>query len=165
MKRHPLHKAVAYGPVYTLLDEIQAHPSQPTDAAKVTADLTKMWASLAEIESGTAPTIQDWRACSHVVNMLETLTRDMGIAEDANGLLDDAVAALATAGNRWRTLKTIRLDGPGIHAVRAVLEDYAALLEILPARTVIRAHRRTESRVQRLLQGRGRQSHDKVIRS
>jgi hypothetical protein len=34
-----------------------------------------------------------------------------------------------------------------------VLEDYAGLLEVLPARAVLQAHRATEKRIHAILQG------------
>lgn len=56
----------------------------------------------------------------------------------------------------------IRLDGAGIQAVRAVLSDYADVLEALPARTMVRCHRLTEKRIHDILQGRLR-PHDVEI--
>ena len=53
----------------------------------------------------------------------------------------------------------IRLDGPGIQAVRAVLEDYSAMLDVLPHRTVVQCHRKTERRMRKILYG-VRQPHD-----
>lgn len=77
--------------------------------------------------------------------------------------LADAVRALAVAGQRHkREGKPIRLDGPGIQAVRAVLASYAELLEVLPARTMYRCHRLTEQRIHAILDGR-KQPHDVEI--
>jgi hypothetical protein len=58
----------------------------------------------------------------------------------------------------------IRLDGAGIQAVRAILEDYAALLDVLPARVMIRCHRLTEKRLHDLMEGK-RKPHDVEITS
>ena len=58
--------------------------------------------------------------------------------------------------------KPIRLDGPGIQAVRSVLASYAELLEVLPARTMYRCHRLTEKRIHAILDGRTR-PHDVEI--
>jgi len=74
-------------------------------------------------------------------------------------LLADAVAALAKAGKRHRAGGHIRLDAQGILAVRAVLEDYAAAIAQLPARTMIRCHRLTEARIASILAGK-RLPHD-----
>ena len=71
--------------------------------------------------------------------------------------------ALAVAGQRHkREGKPIRLDGPGIQAVRSILASYAELLEVLPARTMYRCHRLTEQRIHDILDGR-KQPHDVEI--
>jgi hypothetical protein len=93
---------------------------------------------------------------------METLIVDMKVCEDTSGLLMDAITAMAMAGKRNMAGGAIRLDGAGIQAVRAVLEDYAALLDMLPARTMIRCHRLTEKRIHELLDGK-RKPHDVEI--
>ena len=100
---------------------------------------------------------------SDAVNMLETLVVEMKVCDDDSGLLADAVRALAVAGQRHkREGKPIRLDGPGIQAVRSILANYAELLEVLPARTMYRCHRLTEQRIHAILDGR-KQPHDVEI--
>lgn len=146
-------------PTYGLLRVIMASSTEPMPVAKRTHQLTRMWEGLAALERAPAPTIDDWRLCSDAVNLMETLVRTMGVADDASGLLDDAMAALAGAGRRHRGGMALRLDAPGMQAVRAVLEDYAELLEQLPERTVLEAHRLTERRIREILAGK-RQPHD-----
>lgn len=146
-------------PTYGLLRVIMASATEPMPAAKRTHQLTRMWEGLAALERAPTPTIDDWRLCSDAVNLMETLVRTMRVAQDSSGLLEDAVAALAGAGRRHRGGMALRLDAPGIQAVRAVLEDYAELLEQLPERTVIEAHRLTERRIREILAGK-RQPHD-----
>lgn len=146
-------------PTYGLLDVLMADLAEPMPLAKRTHQLTRMWEGLAAIETAPAPTTEDWRVCSDAVNILETLVRTLAVAEDSQGLLDDAIAALAAAGKRYTSGQALRLDARGITAVRAVLEDYAELLEQLPARIVIDAHRRTEQRIREILAGK-RQAHD-----
>lgn len=153
---------------YTLLDELAASPTEPLPQAWRTHHLTRMWEGLAALETAPQPTADDWRVCSDAVNMLETLvTRGPWLAcggelvdiSDTTGLLQDAVTALALAGRRSLDGKPIRLDGAGIQAVRAVLEDYAMVLETLPARSMVRCHRLTEQRIAEIRAGK-RQPHD-----
>jgi hypothetical protein len=100
---------------------------------------------------------------SDALNMLETLVVDMQVCEDKSGLLQDAMRALAEAGQRnKREGKPIRLDGQGIQAVRAMLANYSELLEILPARIMYRCHRLTEKRLIEILEGKKR-SYDVEI--
>ncbi len=144
---------------YTYLHELMASATEPMPKAYRISQLTRMWSGLASIETSPKPTANDWRVVSDAVNLLETLI-EMGVAEDSTGLLHDATRALAIAGARHlETGAPIRLDGAGIQAVRAVLESYAEILEQIPHRTAIAAHRRTEKRIQEIYEGK-RRPHD-----
>jgi hypothetical protein len=147
---------------YTLLDEMAASPTDPLPLAWKTYQLTRMYEGLAAMEKAPSPTTDDWRVVSDAVNLMETLIETMQVCEDSSGLLMDAITAMAHAGRRNTAGGAIRLDGAGIQAVRAVLEDYAALLDVLPARTMIRCHRLTEKRLHELLEGK-RKPHDVEI--
>ena len=148
---------------YTVFDELLASPTEPMPAEYRTHQLTRMYEGLHSLETAGEPSTDDWRVVSDAVNMLETLVVEMKVCDDDSGLLMDAVRALAVAGQRHkREGKPIRLDGPGIQAVRAVLASYAELLEVLPARTMYRCHRLTEKRIHAILDGRTR-PHDVEI--
>ncbi len=146
---------------YTIMDEIMASPTVPLAQEKRRHQLSVMYQGLRAIETTPAPTRADWRACSDAVNLMETLV-DLNVVEDNSGLLAEAVTALAKAGERP---SGIRLDGTGIQAVRAVLEDYAQVLDAVPARTMVRAHRRTEFRLQQIIEEGKRKPHDVTVRS
>jgi hypothetical protein len=146
---------------YTLLDILQASATEPLPAAHRLHQLTRMYEGIHALETAPAPSTDDWRVCSDAVNLMETLV-EMGAVEDSSGLLMDAITALALAGKRHQAGHALRLDAPGIKAVRFVLADYAAVLEQLPARTMLQAHRLTEKRIHDILQGRKR-PHDVEI--
>jgi hypothetical protein len=136
---------------YTILHEMGASPVDPLPAEHRRHQLTRMWGGLAAIERAAEPSKDDWRVCSDAVNLLEQLV-SMGVLQDPGGLLPDAIAALAEAGQRHQASGApIRLSAAGIQAVRAILEDYAAAIDALPARTMIRAHRLTENRIREIL--------------
>ena len=147
---------------YTIMDEMMASPTEPLPVAHRTHQLTMMYGGLNAMETAPTPTMDDWRVVSDAVNLMETLVVEMKVCEDSNGLLMDAITALAMAGKRNTAGCAIRLDGAGIQAVRAILADYAALLDVLPARTMIRCHRLTEKRLHDLLDGK-RKPHDVEI--
>lgn len=147
---------------YTILDEMMASPTEPLPVEYRRHQLTRMYEGLAAMEQGDRPTTDDWRVVSDAVNMMETLIETMQMCEDESGLLMDAITALAMAGRRNLAGAAIRLDGAGIQAVRAVLEDYSALLDLLSARTMIRCHRLTEKRLHELMDGK-RKPHDVEI--
>ena len=130
-----------------------ASPSEPIPADDRRHQLTRMYNGLAAMEQGASPTTDDWLVVSDAVNLMETLIETMKVCEDASGLLMDAITALAMAGRRNLSGGAIRLDGAGILAVRAILEDYADILDVLPARVMIRCHRLTEKRLHELMAG------------
>ena len=144
---------------YTLLDEMTASPTEPLPQAWRTSQLTKMYEGLHQLEQGDNPQPDDWRLVSDAVNLVETLVVEMKVCEDANGLLMDAITALAKAGKRSKAGKGLRLDGEGIVAVRSILRDYAELIDVLPARVMMRCHRLTEKRLHEILDGK-RGPHD-----
>lgn len=148
-------------PMYTLMDEMLASPINPMPEPTRLYQLTQMWQGLAAIEQAPEPTISDWRVCSDAVNVMETLI-NMGVVEDTSGLLFDAITALTLASQRYQKGGNIRLDAAGIHAVRAVLEDYATMLDNLSERTMVRCYRQTERRIKKIYAGK-KQSHDVIV--
>lgn len=159
---------------YTLMDEMMASPSKPLPDEKIRHQITRMYEGLHHMEAATNPTVDDWQVVSDAVNMLETLTTindgwwfdcdgDPVQVKDTSGLLSDAIAALAMAGRRHFQHGVIRLDAKGIATIRAVLQDYAALIEVLPARVMIHCHRKTEKRLHDILNGKAK-PHDVVVK-
>jgi len=146
---------------YTMWDAMLASPTEPMSEKQRRHQLTRMWSGLAGLETSAEPTRDDWSVCSDAVNLMETLIEQKHIV-DPNNMLFDAMTALAEAGQRNLEGKPLRLDGAGIQAIRGVLEDYAMVLESLPARTMIHCHRLTEKRLQGILKGH-KQAHDVVI--
>jgi len=146
------------------MDEMMASSNEPLPLEYRRYQLTRMYQGLHAMEQAPAPTTDDWRVVSDAVNLMETLVAEMKVCEDSSGLLMDAITALALAGKRNMAGGAIRMDGAGIQAVRAILSDYADLLDVLPARTMIRCHRLTEKRLHELLDGK-RKPHDVEITS
>ena len=147
---------------YTIMDEMMASPTAPLPLEYRTHQLTRMYEGLASMEKSPSPTTDDWRVVSDAVNLMETLVVEMKVCEDPSGLLMDAITGLALAGKRNMAGGSIRMAGAGIQAVRAILSDYAELLDVLPARVMIRCHRLTEKRLHELLDGK-RRPHDVEI--
>jgi uncharacterized protein YyaL (SSP411 family) len=137
---------------YSAMDVLLADPVKPYPQEFQRHQLTRMYGGLRAIETSPAPSTDDWRVCSDAVNLMETLV-NMGIVEDSSGLLSDAVTALAMAGKRYETNGVIRFDAKGIQSVRAVLEDYASVLAVLPHRTMMQCHRATELRIRKIVRG------------
>lgn len=140
-----------YGPA----DVLAASATAPMPKATRTHHLNVMWQGLAAIETAAAPSNEDWRVCSDAVNYMETMVRS-GLCLDERGLIADAIAALAQAFKRKVAGGVIRLNGQGIQAVRAVLEDYAEVLATIPHQHAVLAHMQTERRVRQYLTGKRR---------
>lgn len=147
---------------YSLLDEMMASPTDPLPIDQRTYHLTRIFSSLDNIASGDNPSRDDWRHCADAVNILESLV-NIGVVSDVSGLLGDAVKALGAAGKRNLDGMQIRLDGPGLLAVRAVLEDYTEVLDSVPARDMIRAYRQTEQRIWGILNGKKKSNDVEVM--
>ena len=135
---------------YSMMHVLLASPTDPLPEFKRTYQLTKMFEALRNLEQAPEPGPLDWEYVNDAVMLMEAL-RDMGEVEDPDGLLDDAIEALGEAGGRVLNGKKMRLTGPAIQTLRGVLEDYAAVLEVLPARTMIAAHRKAEARVMKVV--------------
>lgn len=149
---------------YTIMDELMASPTEPLPLEYRTHQLTRIYEGLNAMETAPVPTTDDWRVVSDAVKLMETLVVEMKVCEDFDNLLMDAITGLALAGKRNMAGGSIRMDGVGIKSVRAILSDYAELLDVLPARVMIRCHRLTEKRLHELLDGK-RRPHDVEITS
>jgi hypothetical protein len=136
---------------YSHWDMLLASPTEPLPKQKRDRQLGIMKAGLANIERAPEVTLRDWEVVSDAVNMMQTLL-EMGVVADEQDAIGDAINALANAGTRHLEKgMSIRLNGPDIVTLRGVLEDYEMVLENLPARTMIAAHRATEKRIQEML--------------
>jgi uncharacterized protein YyaL (SSP411 family) len=136
---------------YSHWDVLMASPTEPLPKQKRDRQLAIMKAGLANIERAPEVTLRDWEVVSDAVNMMQTLL-EMGVVADEQDAIGDAITALANAGTKHLEKgMAIRLSGPEIVTLRGVLEDYEMVLENLPARTMIAAHRATEKRIQEIL--------------
>jgi hypothetical protein len=146
---------------YTMMDVLLASPTNQMPVAKQIYQLDLMRKGLNALEKSDSPTAEHWRCVSDAINLLETML-EMGLIEDTEGLLKDAVFAMGEAGARAMKGKAIRLSGKGIQACRAVLDDYAAVMKALPERTMIKAYMKTEKRISDIVAGRSR-VHDVAV--
>jgi hypothetical protein len=151
-------KPKPFRPSHSLLDVMLASPTQPMPTAKAWYQLDVMWAGINAIQHEQAPHKNHWNACTDAANMVETLIVQ-GHVQDPGGSLKLGIDALANAAKRKHAGGAIRLDGPGIVAVRGLVEDYAEFLKHLPERTIVAAHRATEQRINAIRRGQ-RQQHD-----
>jgi hypothetical protein len=84
----------------------------------------------------TKPSVRDIAVLSTAVDLMNTLC-DMGFLEDNQKALEDAMVALMQ--DNFNDIEVRMFEG--------ILEDYQMVMENLPARTMITAHRKTETRL------------------
>lgn len=157
MRKRTARKPIPW-PTYSRLEELLASPDHPLPQDHQTRHLTAMNLGLQALARGEHPTEKDWRLCADPCNLLETLV-DLGVIADEKGLIRDAMVALDAAAQRYRTGGALRLDGPGIQAVTALLADYTEVIAQVDARTMIRCYRATIARIGAIHHGGGR-PHD-----
>ncbi len=160
-KRNPHKKQVHR--TYSMMDVMMASPTNPIPQDKRLYQLNAMRMGLYAMENDPTPQKEHWRCVADVVNMFETLVQ-MKIVADEQGLLTDATNEMAKAAKRSMEQGVpIRLSGTGIQVCRAMLDDYAGVIEVLPERIMVLVHMKTEKRLKDIQLGRAK-SHDiKII--
>lgn len=135
---------------YTLFDEIAASHIDPLPPESQRFHVQMIRAGFESLLQADKPTDDDWRLVTGAVNMMEALIQ-MRVLQDPDGLHADTCAAMEKSMQRHRQEgKPLRLDGPGLTAVKHLLDDYEEVLKVIPHRTMIQAHRRTEKEVERI---------------
>ena len=143
------------------MDELMASPSSPIPEAKRVYQIDRMQRGLNSMLTAKNPTSFCWSVVSDSINLLETLITD-GVAADNDGLIDEAIEAMVCASVAMKSKTKVELSDSQANAIRAVLEDYEMCLNDLPARQIIRTHRRTEKRLLEIKRGK-RQPQDVVL--
>jgi hypothetical protein len=93
-----------------------------------------------------------WRELADIVNITETMAGKCGLlTKQALAYTEAANVAMRAAQERYKAGKSLRLDGPGIEAVRAVISIYEQSLKLLKERQVEDAFVTTQAEVQRLI--------------
>jgi len=124
---------------YSHWDVLLASPTEPLPLKKRQYQMGLMLKALENCK--TKPSVQDIAALSTAVDLMNTLC-DMGFIEDNEKALEDAMVALMQES----------LNDIEVRMFEGILEDYQMVMDNLPARTMIMAHRATEKRI----------SHEKV---
>jgi hypothetical protein len=119
---------------YTHWDVMLASPVDPLLQKKRQYQMDLMRKSLENCKTNS--TVQDIAALATAVDLMDTL-REMGHLEDTDKALEDAMTALMQ--DKFNDIEIRLFEG--------ILEDYQMVMESLPARTMIMAHRATEKRI------------------
>ena len=119
---------------YTHWDVLMASPTDPLPLKKRQYQMNLMRQALENCK--TKPSVMDIAALSTAVDLMNTLC-DMGHLEDADKALEDAMIALMH--DSFNDIEVRMFEG--------ILEDYQMVMDNLPARVMIAAHRATEKRL------------------
>lgn len=142
MKRHPV--TVHRNPMARLM---------PLPKAVRERFVLRAYTALDSLTSGTQGNdVEAWRDLADVCNVTETLAvhlrqLDMQATVYTQALNDAMKAAQA----RYKAGMSLRLDGHGIEAARAVIAIYEQCLSLLTERRVEEAFQRTADEVRRLI--------------
>jgi kynureninase len=119
---------------YTHWDVLLASPTEPLPLKKRQYQMDLMRKALENCK--TKPSVRDIAALATAVDLMDTL-REMGHLEDSQKALEDAMIALMQ--DNFNDIEVRLFEG--------ILEDYQMVMDNLPARTMIAAHRETEKRL------------------
>jgi len=144
-----------YKLTYSVMDAMMASPDHPMKAQRRDYQMMIIKTSLASIERAENPTTDDWKIISQAINMMEMLV-EMGFAKDEDGLIKDAIDAMASSAQRYKDKKVMRFSGNEMKVIRGIIDDYQTMIENLDERTMIHCHRKTEMRLQEILSGKKR---------
>jgi hypothetical protein len=119
---------------YTHWDVLLASPTEPLPLKKRQYQMDLMRKALDNCK--TKSSVRDIAVLSTAVDLMNTLC-DMGFLEDNQKALEDAMIALMQ--DNFNEIEVRMFEG--------ILEDYQMVMDNLPARTMITAHRKTETRL------------------
>ena len=119
---------------YSHIDVLMASPTEPLPLKKRQYQMALMRKALENCK--TESSVMDIAALATAVDLMNTLC-DMGHLEDHDKALEDAMVALMQ--DKFNDIEIRMFEG--------ILEDYEMVMENLPARIMITAHRLTEKRV------------------
>ena len=129
---------------YSAMDELLASPTEPMPVATQNHYFELILSALEGLSSEL--TSRQWNALSEMVNIMQTMCM-RGLCEDANGLVEDAVEALANAGRCHLAGDAIQLSATEQSSVRAIAADFIEVTQVIPHREMVRCHRATQIRI------------------
>ena len=130
---------------YSFMDALFASPTEPMPVETQNLYFELILSALEEIEGDLS--IPHWNALSEMVNIMQTLVIH-GFCEDTEGLVEDAIAALASAGRCHLQGIALRVGLSEQNSVRAIAADFMDIVKAIPHRDMVRLHRATQVRIQ-----------------
>lgn len=157
-----MRKRSAYRPGAVITNPLSL--MRPASVHRRNAVLVRFLSALDAMASGQHPGEAEWRDLSDAINTVETLALHMGKLDqsEAMPLVNASIAAMVGAANRFKAGKGMRLDAPGLQALRDVIDVYRQCMEGLTEREMEQAQAETQRRVNILLRAK-QQSREVVM--
>lgn len=126
---------------------------RPADPQRRNAVLLRFLSAIDSMARGSHPGEAEWRDLSDAINTVETLALRLRKLEasEVMPVVNAAIAAMVGAANRFKAGQGMRLDAPGLQALRDVVDVYRQCLEGLTEREMALAQAETQRRVNALL--------------
>jgi len=140
-------------PTYSPFAVLLADPVNPMPEAKRTYHMTKIYEGLDALDTMLHPEIYHWQAVADAANMLETLCNELNLMDDPHGVIKDGMEVLALSWKQKENGIPNQLDHDDITKLRLMVNSYMFAMETLPERAMIVAHRQTEKRICKILNG------------
>lgn len=144
-------KRSAYRPKPVISDPLSL--LRPADPKRRDAVLLRFLSSLDAMACGSHPGEEEWRDLSDAINTVQTLALSLQKLDAAETMpiVNAAISAMVGAANRFKAGQSMRLDAPGLQAMRDVVDVYRQCLEGLTEREMAIAQAETQLRVNKLL--------------
>jgi len=162
MAKKPRKKSSIFNYTYGPFAELMADPVNPLPQDKITYHMTKIYEGLEALDQMLHPEVYHWQVVADAANMLDTLSREMNILDDSNGVVRESMEIMARAWADQEQGLPNTLDHDDLAKLRLIVNSYMEAIETLPERIMVRAHRMTEKRMYAALNG-NRRREDIVI--
>jgi hypothetical protein len=138
---------------------------KPAPKSERDAVMLRFLTALETVASGDHPGEQEWRDLADAVNTVETLALKLGklVPDEVMPVVNAAIAAMVLASRRYLAGQGMRVDGPGLQALRDVVAIYGECMERLTGREMAVARYETIKRMEALLRRRASDPDAKVI--
>lgn len=126
---------------------------RPVATGQRDAVILRFLSALESMARGEHPGEAEWRDLSDATNTVETLALTLGKLHHAEvmPIVNQAIAGMVHAANRFRAGKGMRLDAAGLDALRTVIDIYRQCCEGLTEREMCVAQSVTQRRINALL--------------
>lgn len=158
-----MRKRSSYRPRPMLADPLQLlRPAPKTDREAI---MVRFMTALEAVASGSHPGEAEWRDLVDAINTIETLAVTLRklVPSEVMPTVNAAITAMALAAKRYQAGQGMRMDGPGLQALRDVLSIYSQCLESLTGREMAVAQQETQRRMDMVLRRLAKQPDARVI--